>query len=204
MSGLENILILTAYALLGIIEIFFGFQLFRAVATITGALLGMTFGPDVYQQFIGGTPEIVASAISAAVGAILFGVLSYMGVWLAALLWGASLGFALGVTFAATPTWPVVLAVLLGGFAAAFTRPTIAVLTGMHGAWLLSATIAALAEIVPFYGIYPLTDEQLMFTSFPWLASVALGVGLLGTIFQLRRAALSDRRIGARTRISTR
>ena len=204
MTGLENVLILTAYALLGIIEIFFGFQLFRAVATVTGALLGLTFGPEIYAQYIGASPEMFAAAVSAAVGAILFGVLAFLGVWLAALLWGASLGFALGVTFAATPTWPVVLAVLLGGFAAAFTRPTLAVLTGLHGAWLLVASFAALAEIVPFFGIYPLTSEQLMFTAFPWLATVAVGVGLLGAIFQLRRAALSDRRIGGRTRIPTR
>lgn len=195
MTGLDSFVILSLYALLGIIEIFFGFQLFRAVATVTGALLGLSFGPEVYNRFVGDTPEAFAAAVGAFVGAVLFGLLAFMGVWLAALLWGASLGFALGVTFAMTPTWPVVLAVLLGGLAAAFQRPSLPVLTALHGAWLLAATVAALAEIVPFYGIYPLTLEQLTFTAFPWLASVALGIGLLGTIFQMRRAALAERRI---------
>lgn len=204
MTGLENVLILTAYALLGILEVFFGFRLFRAVATITGALLGLTFGPAIYLQYIGESPELFAAAVSAAVGAVLFGVLAFLAVWVAALLWGASLGFALGVTFSPTPMWPVVLAVLLGGFSAAFARPTLAVLTSLHGAWLLTAAIAAVAEIVPFYGIYPLTGDQLMFSAYPWLASVAVGIGVLGAVFQLRQAALAERRIGVRTRIPSR
>lgn len=195
MTGLESVVILAVYAVVGIIEIFFGYQVFRAVATATGALLGLDFGPEIYARFVGDTPEVFAAIVGAFVGAVLFGVLSLFGVWLAALLWGASLGFALGVTFAANPAWPVMLAVLLGGLAAAFQRPTLPVLTGLHGAWLLSATVAALAAIVPFYGIFPLTSDQLMFTAFPWLASVAVGVGLLGAIFQLRRSALQNRRI---------
>lgn len=195
MTGLDSFVILSLYALLGIIEIFFGLQLFRAVATVTGALLGLSFGPEIYNRFVGDMPDVLAAGVGAFVGAVLFGVLAFMGVWLAALLWGASLGFALGVTFALTPTWPVVLAVLLGGMAAAFQRPSLSVLTALHGAWLLAATIAALAEIIPFYGIYPLTSEQLIFEAFPWLATVALSVGLLGAIFQMRRAALAERQI---------
>lgn len=200
MTGFESIVILSVYALVGIIEIFFGYQLFGAVATITGALLGLSFGPEIYDRFIGATPVALSAAVGAFVGAVLFGVLALLGVWLAALLWGASLGFALGVTFALNPAWPVMLAVLLGGLAAAFPRPALPVLTGLHGAWLLSASAAALAAITPFHGIFPLTSEQLLFSSFPWLAAAAAGIGLLGAIFQLRRAALQDFRTGAPSR----
>ena len=195
MTGLESAVILAVYALVGIIEIFFGYQLFGAVATLTGALLGLTYGPAIYNRFIGDTADILAAVGGAFVGAVAFGVLALLGRWLAALLWGASLGFALGVTFAVNPAWPVMLAVLLGGFAAAFQRPALPVLTGLHGAWLLAGAVAALGAIIPFYGIYPLTSEQLLFTAFPWLASVAVGVGLLGALFQLRRAAFQRRRI---------
>ena len=195
MSGLESAGVLSVYALVGIIELFFGYQLFGAVATVTGALLGLSYGPEIYHRFIGVTTEVFAAVIGAFVGAVIFGVLALLGRWLAALLWGASLGFALGVTFAVNPAWPVMLAVLLGGLAAAFQRPALPVLTGLHGAWLLAAAVAAIAAIVPFYGIFPVTSEQLLFTAFPWLASAAVGIGLLGTIFQLRRAALRNRRI---------
>ena len=200
MTGLESAAVLSVYALVGIIEVFFGYQLFGAVATTTGALLGLSYGPEIYNRFIGATPDVVAAVIGAFVGAVAFGVLALLGRWLAALLWGASLGFALGVTFAVNPAWPVMLAVLLGGLAAAFPRPTLPVLTGLHGAWLLSAAAVALVSIVPFYGIFPLTSEHLLFSAFPWLASSAVGVGLLGALFQLRRASLSERRSGAPAR----
>lgn len=195
MTGLESVVILSVYAVVGLIELFFGYRLFRAVVVLTGALLGLSFGPEVYSRFLGEASEPFAAVAGAVVGAGLFGVLALLGTWLAALLWGASLGFALGVTFSATPVWPVVLAVLLGGFAAAFMRSTLPVLTGLHGAWLMVAAIAALAGIVPFYGIYPLTSDQLIFALYPWLASVTAGVGFLGVLFQLRQVALGERRI---------
>lgn len=175
---------LVAYGVLGLLEVFAGYRLFRFLVVALGVLAGFSFGPEIYGSLIGDTPELLAAAVAALVAGVLFGLLAYLAVLAAAFVWAALLGFTFAGAFLDS-LFLMLLAALAAGLLVLFLeRPIVIVLTSLHGAWLAVAAAGALlgTELViaplPELLTRPLLSDQ------PLLIGAALLLAFAGMLVQ--------------------
>jgi hypothetical protein len=138
-------LVLIALLVFGLVQVFFGYRLFRVLIGVIGALFGFFYAPEIFALATGEVPGI---AVSVAVGiglAIAFALIAWYVFWLAVFVWGAALGYAAGVSaFGDSPWLALVTGVVVGGLAMMFQHVLIVVLTALNGAWLVVSGIAFL------------------------------------------------------------
>jgi hypothetical protein len=177
-TAVLQLLLLLAF---GLLQLFFGYQLFRLLVVVAGAAFGFTYGPALLTGVTGRPVEPWMALSAAVVAAVVLGLLAWLAFWALVFLWGASLGFT--VADAATQNFflPLLAAVVLGVLAVVFQRVLIVALTALSGALLTVVSAAALI------GVAPLTTFRLD-ALHPWLAGVALVLAVIGAILQFRRA----------------
>jgi hypothetical protein len=138
-------LIIALGILVGVIQCFFGYRIFKFVLGMTGFLLGAALagvvGYNISQQVITG---VFAGILGGVIGALLMFALYFVGVF----LFGAFLGGVLGATLYGMagsnpePVALIILAVVFGLIALVFQKFMIIVSTAFNGAWNVVTGIA--------------------------------------------------------------
>ena len=131
--------------LLGCIQCFFGFRIFKFILGLAGFLIGgLLAGAAGYAISQEETVALLSALVGGVIGSVLMFALYVIGVF----LMGALLGGVLGVVLAAAaqsepePAVLLILAIIGGGLAVVFQKVMIIVSTGFGGAWNVVAGIA--------------------------------------------------------------
>jgi Domain of unknown function (DUF4203) len=188
---------------IGLVAVFFGYRLFRAVLPIFGFVLGAIVGAQAVNLIFGdGMFSTILSIVTAVVVGLVFGVLAYAFWALGVILVVGGMGFAIGSALlpafgldADVISWVIGLAVGLGFAAAAFVlrlpRAIVTVVTALWGAGATLGGVMVLLQIIEpeqlgYGGVDAVVSE-----SFIWLlAYIALAV--VGAIFQAMTSAEID------------
>jgi hypothetical protein len=173
----------------GVVQCFFGYRIFRIILGVTGFFLGglaggyLAFG--LTQSQFG---AIVGGLIGGLIGAALMAGLYIVGVFLIGALFGAMVALAVLSLGGGSPaTWIVVIAALAGGVLAALLQKVIIILaTAFGGAWWMLTGVATLAGVVSFESVREWLGA-LASAPFGWLIGW-LVLGVVGLFFQYRRA----------------
>lgn len=197
MQPLETMAPLVAYGVLGLLEVFAGYRLFRLLVVALGALTGFAFGPELYGSFIGESPDLVAAGIAALVAALVFGLLAYVSVLVVAVVWMALLGFTFAGAFLDDLFLKSLVAVAAGLLVLFLERPVVTTLVSLHGAWLTVASAAALLGTELTITPLPLPLSPPLLSEQPFLMAAALLLAVAGIVVQ---ASLPDRPVRARRR----
>lgn len=187
-----QLLVVLGLIVLGLVQVFLGYRLFRILVGLIGALIGFFYAPDIIALVTGEVPGI---AVAVAVGlglAVAFALLAWYVFWLAVFAWGASIGYAAAVSaFGAVPWLAVVIGLVVGGLAMLFQRVLIVLLTALNGAWLVVAGSAFLLGQIalPPRGLafdprLDIHDPLAM-----WLIIITVVIAAVGAIYQFRDAA---------------
>ena len=187
----------------GLVAVFFGYRLFRAVLPVFGFVLGAIVGAQAVNLIFGdGFLSTILSIITAVVVGLVFGVLAYAFWALGVILVIGGMGFAIGSALlpafgldADVISWVIGAAVALGFAAAAFVlrlpRAIVTVVTALWGAGATLGGVMVLLQIIEpeelgFGGVDAVVSE-----SFLWLlAFIALAV--VGAVFQAFTTAEID------------
>lgn len=182
-------LVVIALLVFGLVQVFFGYRLFRVLIGVIGALFGFFYAPEIIALATGETPAI---AVTVAVGvglAIAFALVAWYVFWLAVFVWGAALGYSAGVSaFGDMPWLALLAAVVVGGLAVMFQHVLIVLLTALNGAWLLVSGIAFLLGQIasPPRGLPFDPRIELAEPASVALLAVTLLLAALGAIYQFR------------------
>ena len=180
---------------IGLVAVFFGYRLFRAVLPVFGFVLGAIVGAQaVFLIFNEGIFATILSIVTAVAVGLVFGVLAYFFWALGVILVVGGMGFAIGSALlpafgldADVLSWLIGLAVGLGFALAAFVlrlpRAIVVVVTALWGAGATLGGLMVLLQIIEpeelgFGGVDAVVSE-----SFFWLL-VFVALAVLGAIFQ--------------------
>jgi Domain of unknown function (DUF4203) len=187
----------------GLVAVFFGYRLFRAVLPVFGFVLGAIVGAQAVNLIFGdGFLVTILSIVTAVVVGLVFGVLAYAFWALGVILVIGGMGFAIGSALlpafgldADVISWVIGAAVALGFAAAAFVlrlpRAIVTVVTALWGAGATLGGVMVLLQIIEpeqlgYGGVDAVVSE-----SFIWLlAFIALAV--VGAVFQAFTTAEID------------
>lgn len=178
--------------LLGLVQVFFGYRLFRLLVGVIGALFGFFYAPEIIALATG---ELPGTAVAVAVGivlAIAFALVAWYAFWLAVFAWGASVGYVAGVSAFGDITWLALLsALLVGVIAMLFQRALIVLLSAVNGAWLVvSGTAFLLGQIAsPPRGLLFDPPPDLQQPVSLLLLAATLVLAAVGALFQFRDTA---------------
>lgn len=196
MLGTEGIFALLTI-MFGLLELFFGFRIFRVLVVIAGAFVGFYYGPMLATALGGSAPDARAAVIFAILGAVILGLLAWFVFSAVVFLWGASIGYSLGLaafSYAALPA--LLIAVAFGILAVLFQRFLIVLLTSLNGAWLVAASGAF------FLGFLALPPGLYLDRSWPLPANlrvplliITLLLAILGSIVQFRSSVPKTQQI---------
>lgn len=191
MIPLDNPVVLVLVAIVGGLELFYGYRIIRILATIAGTVLGFRLGPDLYAFAFGGVADDLTTLGFALGGAVLFGLLAYYAFWAAVFLWGMYTGYLFGLSFFRGALFSsLLLGASVGIVAALFERVIIALLTSLYGGWLIGSSLLTLfgylsdppGILIPQPRQLP-SDEALVLTG------ITVTLAALGSIVQLWRDA---------------
>lgn len=173
-----QLLLLLAF---GLLQLFFGYPLFRVLVVVSGAALGFAYAPALLSDLTGTAPDpwlVLALAVAAAV---ILGLLAWFAFRLLVFLWGFSFGYGVMVAAGAGLLPALLAGVLIGGLAALFQKALIVALTAIGGAGLVVYVVLAFIGAAPPAGFDPVATP-------PWLGLVILGLAAVGGVVQFRRA----------------
>ena len=182
-------LVVIALLVFGLVQVFFGYRLFRILVGVIGALFGFFYAPEMIALATG---EVPSTAVAVAVGvglAIAFALVAWYVFWLAVFAWGASLGYVAGVSaFGDLPWLALVTGLVVGGLAMLFQRVLIVLLSALNGAWLLvSGSAFLLGQIatpprgLPFDPLLDINEPVSLV-----LFAVTLVIAVVGAVYQFR------------------
>ncbi|MDH3281433.1 MAG: TMEM198/TM7SF3 family protein [Gammaproteobacteria bacterium] len=182
-------LVVLALLVFGLVQVFFGYRLFRILVGVIGALFGFFYAPEMIALATG---EVPSTAVAVAVGvglAIAFALVAWYVFWLAVFAWGASLGYVVGVSaFGDLPWLALVTGLVVGGLAMLFQRVLIVLLSALNGAWLLvSGSAFLLGQIatpprgLPFDPLLDINEPVSLV-----LFAVTLVIAVVGAVYQFR------------------
>ena len=182
-------LVVLALLVFGLVQVFFGYRLFRILVGVIGALFGFFYAPEIIALATG---EVPGTAVAIAVGvglAIAFALVAWYVFWLAVFAWGASLGYVAGVSaFGDLPWLALVTGLVVGGLAMLFQRVLIVLLSALNGAWLLvSGSAFLLGQIatpprgLPFDPLLDINEPVSLV-----LFAVTLVIAVVGAVYQFR------------------
>jgi len=188
--------------LVGAVQCFFGYRIFKWVLGFTGFLIGSTLagmvGYALSEEVI---VAVLAGLVGGFIGAALIVALYFLGIFLIGAFLGGVLGAAL---FAVAETEPqpavlLILAVITGVVALVFQKFMIIVSTGLGGAWSVVMGIAYFTT-----GKIDPTDPERLFRSTGSLLYVLLlcwlALGIVGVIVQYSTAPADWRKRPERAR----
>ena len=188
---------------IGLVALFFGYRLFRAVLPVFGFVLGAIVGAQAVNLIFGdGFLSTILSIITAVVVGLVFGLLAYAFWALGIILVVGGMGFAIGSALlpafgldADIISWLIGLAVGLGFAAAAFVlrlpRAIVTVVTALWGAGATLGGVMVLLQIIDSEQLGYGGVDAVVSESFIWLlAYIALAV--VGAIFQAMTSAEID------------
>jgi hypothetical protein len=175
---------------LGIIECFFGYRIFKVILAITGFIVGAALGGVLaYSSSQSQAVVLLAALVGGIIGAVLAYTLYAVGVFLIGALVGAVLGYMLfGLVHSSPqPVVIVIIAVIVGIVAVILQRLMIIVSTAFGGAWgvvsgLVSLTTGAVSPLAPG-GLSALRGGTLWGIILGWLV-----LGIVGAVVQYRTA----------------
>lgn len=164
----------------GLLQLFFGYPLFRVLVVLAGAALGFSYGPALLNAITGRPIEPWMGFSAAIVVAVVLGLLAWLAFWAVVFLWGAALGYGAVDAASQSMLMPLLGGLVVGVLAVVFQRILIVVLTALSGAWLTAYSALTLLRLRP-----PGTFE--FGTLDPWLLVAVLALALVGAIMQFRR-----------------
>ncbi len=180
------------FVVLGLVQMLFGYRLFRILVCVAGALIGFFYAPVIIVAVTGEDPG-TAVAIAIGVGlAAAFALVAWYVFWLAVFAWGASIGFAVAVAaFGTQPLLAVVIGIAVGGLAMLFQRALIVLLTALTGAWLVVSGIAYLLGAVsaPPRGLIFDPWLDIHAPAGLWLFIIIVVLAAVGALYQVRDTA---------------
>ena len=168
--------------LVGALQCFFGYRLFKFILGLIGFLLGSALTVAIGSTYsIEVIPVILLGLVGGFIGAALMVALYYVGVFVI----GSLLGGILGIVLSPDPVLLLILAVISGVMALIFQKFMIIVSTGFSGAWMVVTGIAYFFADTLYLGSLEQTFRSEGSISFTillcWLA-----LGLAGVIVQYR------------------
>jgi hypothetical protein len=183
-------LVLGLGIIIGTIQCFFGYRLFKIVLGLTGFLFGAVLAANIgYAMSQKEVVALLSGLVGGFIGAALLVGLYFVGVFLIGALLGAVVGAALFATAGSNPE-PVVLLILgvIGGVVACiFQKFMIIVSTAFVGAWSVVLGIAhfVTGTIDPTNaeGLFRAGGTQLWIMLLCWMA-----LGIVGVLVQYKSA----------------
>ncbi len=181
---------------IGLVAVFFGYRLFRAILPVFGFVLGAVVGAQAVNLVFGdGILSTLLSIVTAVVVGIVFGLLAYFFWALGVVLAVGGMGFAIGAALlpaigledADILSWVIGLLVGLGFAAAAIVlrlpRAIVVAVTALWGAGsTLAGVLLLLNQIEPDQLGYGAVDAVVS-QSFIWLLAT-LALAVVGAVFQ--------------------
>ena len=176
--------------LVGAVQCFFGYRIFKIILGITGFLIGGSLASGIgYAISQQEAVALLAGLVGGLIGAALMVALYFIGIFLIGAFLGGVLGAVLFAVVGSNPEPAVllILAVITGVITLIFQKFMIIVSTGFVGAWSIVTGIAYFTS-----GAIDLTNLERMFRSggshlyaivLCWLA-----LGIVGVIVQYKSA----------------
>ena len=180
--------------LVGAVQCFLGYRLFKIILGLTGFLLGGVLGGAVgYTIWPQEVAALAAGLVGGIIGAAVLVGLYFIGVFLI----GALLGGVLGQVFFAVaeanpqPVVILIIAVIVGVIALIFQKLMIIVSTGFGGAWIVVVGITYFTT-----GAIDLTNLERMYRSGGSLTYAMLlcwtALGIIGVVVQYKSAPTKE------------
>ena len=185
----DQFIVVSALFVFGLVQLLFGYRLFRVLVAVIGALFGFFYAPEIIALATGELPGI-AVAVAVGVGlAIAFALVAWYVFWLAVFAWGASIGYVAGISASGDLPWLAVLSgLVVGVLAIMFQHVLIVLLTALNGAWLVVSGSAFLLGVIalpprglPFDPMLDLGEPVSV-----WLIAITLLLAALGAFYQFR------------------
>ena len=183
--------------LVGALQCFFGYRIFKFILGLTGFLIGgvlaSTIGYSISQDEI---TALFSGILGGVIGAALMFALYYVGVFIIGALLGGVLGTILFTLAESSPepAFLLILAVIAGVMALIFQKFMIIISTGFSGSWCVVIGIAYLTtNIIDFNHMEQafMSDGSLYYgILLSWLA-----LGLFGVIVQYGYAQKNESNI---------
>ncbi len=171
--------------LVGVIECFFGYRIFRVILALTGFLFGSTLAGGVAYAFSSPSSQLILTLLGGVIGGLMGAGfmfwLYHCGLFLLGVFLGSTVGASL-VALVGRPPSPVLVVGLglAGGVAAIlFQRLMIIVSTGFGGAWSAIFGIAFFAGIVDprhLDRLYRISNRDLYPLLLAWVSLGSVGV----------------------------
>lgn len=185
----DHFLVVSALLVFGLVQLFFGYRLFRVLIAVIGALFGFFYAPEIIALATG---ELPGTAVAVAVGAglaIAFALVAWYVFWLAVFAWGASIGYVAGISaFGELPWLALLSGLVVGLLAMMFQHVLIVLLTALNGAWLVVSASAFLLGLIPLpprgLPLDPMLDLGEPVSV--WLIAITLVLAALGVFYQFR------------------
>ncbi|NOZ19708.1 MAG: TMEM198/TM7SF3 family protein [Planctomycetes bacterium] len=138
------------YAVVGLVYLFWGWQLYRFTLTMAAALVGGVGTAIVAQTW--GYPAFIPALVGGTVFALLAVPLQKVAVFILGGICGAGVGFISSSYFQSEAVfifWALFGFLLLGGLAVRFFRPMVIVGTCITGAWSITHALAVFFRRLP-------------------------------------------------------
>jgi hypothetical protein len=173
----------------GLLQLFFGYRLFRILIGILGAVIGFFYAPEIVAMVTGAAPSTAVALVIGAGVAVAFALVAWYVFWAAVFVWGATVGYAAGVATTGGQAWlALLIALVVGGLAVLFQRVLIVLLASLNGAWLVVSGGAFI------FGQLARAPRGLAFDPLPdigapvsiWLVVATLALAVVGAVYQFR------------------
>jgi len=176
--------------LVGAVQCFFGYRIFKFILGLTGFLFGgslaCVIGYTISQEKV---VALLAGIIGGFIGAALMSALYYIGIFLIGAFLGGVLGTVLFAVVKSNPDFSVlfILAVIAGVITLIFQKSMIIVSTGFGGAWNVVIGITCFTtELIHFSNL-----DQLFRSGGSHFYAIVLcwlALGIIGVIVQHKSA----------------
>jgi MFS family permease len=194
-EDVRNIIIALSI-LVGALQCFFGYRIFKVILGLTGFLLGGTLAGAIgYAISQEQAVALLAGLVGGFIGAALIVALYFIGVFLIGALLGGVLGTALFAVAESNPEPAVVLvlAVIAGIIAVIFQKFMIIVSTAFGGAW---AVVTGIAHFTTG-AVDPGNLERMFRSAGSHLYAILLcwlALGIVGVVVQYKSAPRKEKK----------
>jgi hypothetical protein len=147
-SGASGILFAVLFVVLGLVNCFAGYRVFRFMVAVYGFIVGAVIGARIAGNL---TDQVLLQAVGGlaggVLGAALLAILYFVAVFIIGAVAGALLANLIGTAVGAVlPLWAVLLVAAIAGILAlAFQRTVIILVTASGGSWAAVHSSATLA-----------------------------------------------------------
>lgn len=189
---------------LGLLNCFFGYKIFKFILGVFGFFVGASLAASFVSVSSGGsqTTALIAAVIGGIIGAVLMVALYFVGIF----LFGAGLGYIVGMHLTANlninpePTILIVLAVIGGILALIAQKFMIIISTAFMGSW---AVISGIFYFIKgdYYPVISFQDPDVfkfLGEQSHLMLALWIGLGIIGVLVQY--AFFAEKKIKSETR----